>query len=109
MYRKTLLLLALGAAVSCVGAPVNIAPRPPERYEKLGAAKGTACGSLGLAQTGYYFIPLFLNGRVDRAYQRALASVPGATALVDTEVRETWFWYVLATGRCTTITGEAIK
>ena len=107
-WKRALLVVALGTSVSCVGAPVNVAPRPPERYEKLGAARGRACGSLGFAQTGYYFIPILLNGRVERAYQRALASVPGATALVDTEVRETGFWYVLATARCTTIPGEAI-
>ena len=77
--------------------------------ERLGKATGKACGTLGIAGTAYYFIPILLNSRVDRAYRAAVASVPGATGLVDVELSEYWFWWVAATTRCTTITGEAIR
>jgi hypothetical protein len=64
---------------------------------------------MGLAGTDTNFIPLGLNYRVQRAYDRALASVPGATSLVDVTMQENWYWFVLATARCVTITGEAVK
>lgn len=111
MGRRSFAVLPLALAIlsGCVSSSVLIAPRPPEPHTKLGAASGTACGSLGLASSAYYVLPLGLNSRVERAYQRALASVPGATALVDTQLEESWYWYVLATARCTTIRGEAIR
>jgi hypothetical protein len=112
MGRRSLLplLTLLGVTLAaCASPPVLIAAKPPEQFEKLGRVTGTACGSLGLGGTGYYFIPIMLNSRVERAYQRALANVPGATALIDTEVKESWYWWVLVTTRCTTITGEAIR
>lgn len=72
------------------------------------------CGRLRLRQLGdigyrLYFIPMGLNSRVERAYNNALDSVPGATALVDVTVKEDWMWWLIGTGRCVTVTGEAIK
>jgi len=86
-----------------------VAPKPPEQFEKLGRATGRACGSLGILGTASNVLPFGLNSRVDRAYRRALVSVPGATALIDTELTESWVWHVVVTTRCTTITGEAIR
>ncbi len=93
----------------CSSNPVNIAPMPPSNYKTLGHAMGDACGSLGLASPGYYFIPMMLNSRVDRAYKRALDSVPGATALINTELKEDWYWWFIGTARCTTVSGDAIR
>ncbi len=50
-----------------------------------------------------------LDSRIQRAYDRALASVPGATGLVDVTIEESWYWWLLGTSRNVTITGEAIK
>ena len=52
---------------------------------------------------------MFLNSRIDRAYDNALESVPGATALIDVTFEESWFWWVIGTGRTVTVSGEAIK
>lgn len=93
----------------CASDFKNIAPPLPVQYEKLGQVTGSACGSLGLAGTAYYFIPIMLNSRVDRAYEKALQGAPGATALIDVTIDEYWFWWVLGTARCVTITGEAIR
>lgn len=82
---------------------------PPAKYQRLGQATGQACGSLGILGTAYYFIPMVLNSRVERAYQRALESVPGATSLINVELQEDWYWWVIGTARCTTISGEAIR
>jgi hypothetical protein len=50
-----------------------------------------------------------LNGRIERAYNNAVASVPGATGLIDVTYKEDWYWWILGTARTVTITGEAIK
>jgi hypothetical protein len=103
--------LILGAVLigACASEPINVAPRPPEKFEKLGAASGEACGSLLILATAYNFIPVQLNSRVERAYARAVESVPGATGLVNVTMKEDWFWWVIGTARCVTITGEAIR
>ena len=102
------LLFALLSS-GCAGPLVKVAPLPPAKYERLGHAKGSACGTLGIVSTAYYVIPIMLGSRVERAYQEALGRVPGATGLVDVKLSESWFWWVLATTRCMTIEGEAIR
>jgi hypothetical protein len=86
-----------------------IGKRAPENYLKLGKANGEACGSLLIGPTAYNFIPIMLNSRVERAYQKALESVPGSTSLVDVTLEEKWIWWLIGTTRCVTITGEAVK
>jgi hypothetical protein len=93
----------------CASGLTTVAPRPPAQYEKLGPATGKASGSLGIVSTGFYFIPMGLNTRVQRAYDNAVASVPGATGLIDVTLDESWFWWVIGTGRTVTISGEAIR
>ena len=100
---------ALALLAGCASDLVTVAPAPPAQYQRLGQAKGNACGMLGFLATAYHFAPLGLNSRMQRAYANALASVPGATALVDVTVEEEWFWPVAGTVRCVTITGEAVK
>jgi hypothetical protein len=106
------LFLPLCAAVlfgSCKSTLTTVSPAPPARYEKLGAAEGKATGSLGVLGTAYYVIPIGLNTRTERAYERAVASVPGATGLIDVTIKEDWLWWLIGTAWTTTITGEAIK
>lgn len=98
-----------GLLAGCASAPFNIAPMPPTKYQVLGKAEGKACGSLGFLATAYYAVPIGLNSRVERAYQEALASVPGATSLVNVSIVEDWQWLLVVTMRCTTVTGDAIK
>lgn len=100
------LLFTLGG---CASAPATISPLPPAKYEVLGKAEGKGCGSLGILGTAYYAIPMGLNDRVDNAYKAALASVPGATSLINVSISEDWVWQFIATQRCTTIRGDAIK
>lgn len=103
--------LVLGIALigGCVSDPINVAPRPPDKYEKLGPASGSACGSMLIDGTAYNFIPVMLNSRVERAYANAVQSVPGATGLVNVTMQENWFWWFIGNSRCVTITGEAIR
>ena len=94
---------------ACGSNPIMVGKLPPPKYEKLGAATGEACGTLGLLTPPINFIPMALNSRVEDAYQQAIQSVPGASGLINVEYTESWTWWVLATTRCTTITGDAIK
>jgi hypothetical protein len=55
------------------------------------------------------FFPFGENSRTERAYNKALAKVPGATALTDVTLQENWFWYGFGTLRIVTISGEAVK
>ncbi len=87
-----------------------VAPQMPEKYEKLGHAEGSACGTLIFSDgPGDNFIPVMLNSRVQRAYESALNSVPGARWLADVTMQENWYWWVIGTTRCVTITGEATR
>jgi hypothetical protein len=111
--RSSLLVAALLGSLplmgGCASGLTSIAPQPPAKYEKLGPATGKATGSLGILSTAYYFIPMGLNTRVQRAYDNAVASVPGATGLIDVTFDESWFWWVIGTGRTVTVSGEAIR
>jgi len=100
------LSVLLGA---CTSAPINVSPLPPAKYQVLGKAEAKHCGSLGAMATAYYFIPMGLNARVESAYQEAVASVPGATALINVSISEDWSWWFVGTSRCTKISGDAIK
>lgn len=113
LMRHSAVAGALAAALAllsgCASQFTNIAPLPPEKFEKLGHAEGKACGTMLIDGTAWNFIPVMLNSRVERAYQAALESVPGSTALVNTTMEEYWIWWYIGTTRCTTITGEAIR
>ena len=107
-----LVSLLLGCVLllgGCASGLTTIAPRPPAQYEKLGPATGKATGSIGILGTATNFIPMGLNTRVYRAYDNAVASVPGATGLVDVTLDESWFWWVIGSARTVTISGEAIR
>ena len=112
-YLKSIwigIIFIFGASIiGCASDFTTIAPMPPKKYEKLGHVSGKATGSLGILGTAYYFIPMGINSRVESAYDNALKSAPGATALIDVTYEESWFWWVIGTARTVTISGEAIK
>jgi hypothetical protein len=93
----------------CASGFTIVSPTPPQQFARLGHATGNACGSLGILSLPYYFIPMGLNSRVERAYNNAVASVPEATGLIDVTIQEKWTSWIIATTHCVTISGEAIK
>ena len=95
--------------VGCSSHDVTIAPKQPQHYTLLGKAKGSASGSIGIGPTQLNLIPMGLNSRVQRAYDNALKSVPGATGLINVTYQEDWFWWVIGSNKTVTITGDAIK
>jgi hypothetical protein len=107
--RGGMLLLVAALLMGCASGFTTIAPRLPEKFEKLGRDEGTACGTMLIGPTGFNFIPVLLNERAERAYDRAVKSVSGATALANVTMREYWYWWVIGSTRCVTIKGEAIR
>lgn len=101
-----LVAMVLGA---CASGFTKVSPTPPTNYENLGPTTGSACGSLGILATAYYVIPMGLNSRVENAYIDALNKVPGAKSLVNVTMQENWFWWLIGTARCVTVSGDAIK
>lgn len=118
------LIFAATMVAGCTSGFVRIAPAPSPQSEKMGQASGSACGSL-LFDSNLFSLPLIevylppivvpppvpaaFNSRVRRAYENAIRSVPGATALVGVSMREDWYWWALGTTRCVTISGEAVR
>ena len=86
-----------------------LSPLPPERYERLGRADAQVCGSLYAILPWHQILPWGLNERVDRAYSQAVASVQGARMLTNVTLSERWYWWGLASSRCTRIQGDAIR
>ena len=110
VYTWLLFLLAgVLALTGCSSHLVTISPTPPAHYENLGPVSGTATGSLGILSTAYYFVPMGINSRVERAYQDALSKAPGATGLINVTYQEDWYWWLIGTARKVTLTGDAIK
>ena len=113
MKRKiiatTFTALSLLVLSGCSSKEVTIENKQPVKYEVLGKAKGNGNGSLAALATAYYFIPLGLNDRTQRAYVDAISSVPGATGLINVTYSEDWFWWVIGTNRTVTVTGDAIR
>ena len=85
-----LVLFTIVYGVACASPVTMVAPRPPEHYQRLGPAQGQACGTLLLVFAFLEFIPAGINSRVERAYDAAVASVPGATALIEVTLEERW-------------------
>ena len=100
-----------GAAAILVGcaSTVRLAPLPPEKYEKLGATSGDSCGVLLLGDWVAAFIPIGLSERLQSAKSSAVAKVPGATDLVNVTIEERWYYWLIGSSRCVTVSGEAIK
>jgi hypothetical protein len=112
ILRKCMVPVILGGALlvsGCAGPMVMMTPRPPDSYEVLGCAKGRASGSILLGPSAYNFVPIMLGSRGERAYNRAVQSVPGATSLINVSIQESWCWYLLGTARTFTVEGDAIR
>jgi len=108
-FTATAPLLAAMVLGACASGFTKVSPTPSDGYQSLGPTTGKACGSMGIVATAYYAIPMGLNSRVENAYIDALNKVPGATSLTNVTMQEDWFWWLIGTARCVTLTGEAIK
>jgi hypothetical protein len=101
-------VLALFTA-GCASDMVKLVPITSASAQKVAVVEGSSSGALGVFGTAYYFIPMGLNSRMQRAYDEALSKAPGATGLKNVTLQENWYWFFIGTMRCVTITGEAVK
>jgi hypothetical protein len=102
-------MLVGAVALAGCATTVSLAPLPPEKYEKLGSTSGDSCGVLLLGDWVLAFIPIGLSDRVKDAKTNAVSKVPGATDLVNVTVQERWYYWLIGSSRCVTVSGEAIK
>lgn len=86
-----------------------IAPKPPQNYEVLGPARGSATWRMFVLEPQTNFIPIGLVDRNRAAYQAAVESVSGATGLINVSVRESWKSWYLWSSKTITVTGDAIR
>ncbi len=100
---------ALLVVTGCASDVVTVAQRPPEHYERVGHTSGEACGVLLFYSTIYSIFPVMLTSRLQRAYTDALSHAPGATGLVNTEISEFYFWWIIGTTYCTMLDGDGIR
>ncbi len=109
LIARALLGLALAASSACTSDWVDLSPLPPQIYTRLGQAEGEACATYALALPWHQFFAFGASDRLVRARDDAIASVPGATALVDVTLQERWAYYLLFSRRCAIVRGEAIR
>ncbi len=95
--------LLLTALAGCASDPMLVGPRVPDPYRVIGPVDASACGFLL-----FDCIPVRMNRRPERAYREALALWQGK-ALIDTEVRERWYYVGIGELLCTDIKGTAVQ
>ena len=109
-FRRLLEAAVIASLVAgCSSAFVPLTPKLPETPTTLGHATGRACGMVVPYAGAEQFLPIMVASRVDRAYDRALQSVSGATAIRDVTIQDDWLWPVVGFYICTTISGEAVR
>ena len=104
-----LALLAVAAGTACSSGWVDLSPLPPASYQVLGPAEGEGCATYFLALPWHQFLELGASDRLVRARAAALASVPGATGLMNVSLQESWAYWGLFSRRCATVRGEGIR
>ena len=96
-------VVVLGS-MGCQSVPLEIDTGPigaDEQYLDSTYAQGTGILLLG-------FIPIQQNSRFERAYEKALARVPGATRLTNVTIEERWFWAFILNGYKFKLEGTAV-
>ena len=106
---RALAALALAATCACSSRWVDLSPLPPAGYANLGRVEGEACTTSLLALPWHQLFAIGANDRLTRARVAAIASVPGATGLVDVTLQERWAWFGLFSRRCAIVRGDAIR
>jgi hypothetical protein len=75
----------------------------PESYFEVGQGSAESCGLL------FGPIPIRVNNRTFRAYDRALENSGGAVGLTNTTVTDSWFWTPIGVFLCTEVTGTGVR
>lgn len=104
---RMLFLILISLLFSCVSTPVFI---PESKIQTQGSntmitipAYGRECGFLF-----FMFLPIGLNDRSAKAFSKVIAQAEGG-ALSEVTFQESWYWALLGTRYCTTVTAFVTK
>lgn len=100
-------VIAIGVALAiagCAGTPVKLGTQSSTPVPKGTAREisSEACGTQLLL-----FIPIMINGRLDRAY-RELEAQAGGDYITDVQMQERWTYIFVGTNYCTALHAKAI-
>lgn len=105
LYKQLAVAAAAALMAGCAGTPVSLGSRVsgpvPSGAERTITAE--ACGFQLLL-----FIPISINGRMERAYGSLQAQAAG-DFITDVQVQESWGWGFVGTSYCTTLQAKAIR
>ena len=106
MNKGTVLFLCVVflGSVGCQSMPLPIDTGPLGPNEKV--LDSTFAEGTGILLFG--FIPIRQNSRFERAYEKALARVSGATRLTNVTIKEKWFWAFVLNGYKFKLEGTAV-
>ena len=96
-------LLTVGLLAGCTGTPMKVENLDEDDYTVIGKGQATATGIML-----FQVIPIQQNDRFVRA-QRAAIKSKGGDAMINTEVKENWFWAWVLNGYQTTVSGDIVK
>ena len=103
--KKILSLILL--SIYLVGCGTQVMPLPtPEMSENnkiVGHCSNARGGFLLLG-----FIPIYNNGRLERAYNECMNSID-ATSLTNITVVDRWFWTPVGNGFITIVEGDGVR
>jgi len=91
-------------SVACTSAPLPIDTGPVGPDEEI--LDSTYAQGTGILLFG--FIPIRQNTRFERAYEKAVARVPGATRLTNVTIEESWYWAFILNGYKFRLDGTAV-
>ncbi len=109
LLARALGVVAIAACAGCSSDWVDLSPLPPPSYETLGPAEGEACATNPLALPWHQVFEFGARDRLERARDAAIASVPGATGLVNVTLEDRWAYWLLFSQRCAIVRGDAIR
>ena len=110
LTSRVIPLIAVAAVALCVALVIIVVSVMTGFLDMVRSSGRTLMGDVIISYP-ISGIPYYerLIERVERAYELAVASVPGATGLVNVVHQERWYWWGLASARCTRISGDAIR
>lgn len=99
------IVTAASLLAACAGTPVSLGTRVtgPLPTGNTRTITAEACGFQLLL-----FIPIRINGRMERAYESLQAQAAGDT-ITDVEVKESWTYGLIGTGYCTSLRAKAVR
>ena len=103
--KKIVCVILLSICLAGCGSQVMSLPTPaPANSDQVVGHCSNADGGFLL----FSFIPIYNNGRLERAYKKCLDSV-NANSLTNVTVVDRWFWTPAGNGFVTIVEGDGVR